>query len=155
MNKEFPDDINDPINNAPEEKSYLVSLLLIGIGIAIMGGSGYFLYQQNDEKQKASRRTPTFQQRAQPIAQMSPELQAKYKAEQDARTAALKAAYDKRMAEKSAERKATLDKFGDEQKSPETKPTEPIIEKRTVTKKPKDDPFDELDEISKDAEKKK
>jgi len=119
---------------ASEEASHLLSILLVVLGMAIMGGAGYFLYEQNEEKtriralqaqqqqmmqQSSQRRGPVMPREA----MTDPALAAKMAQESAARQAALKQAYDARLAEKDAQRKAMFKGFGDAQSESPTMPT--------------------------------
>jgi hypothetical protein len=99
----------------PAPESHLLSILLIALGIAVMGGAGYYLYQQNEGKrfavntaQEMPKNLPTHMA---PVQQLSPEMNAKYEQERQAREAALHEAYAKREAEKGVQRKALFEAF--------------------------------------------
>jgi len=106
----------------PKPKSRLLSILLIAFGIAIMGGAGYFLYQQDEEKRAAAARQ-RLSTSANALRPMNPQLAAKYEQERAERQKALQEAYAKHAAEKEAQRKSLFQGFGSETAKPESKPT--------------------------------
>ena len=132
-----PDDPYDP--GTPDgpvdepEKSHLLSILLIVVGIAIMGGAGYFLYEQNHEKRAMAMQQALAAQAAQMSAQnargragsppvggaggpagarpMDPQVIAKMRAEQNAKLQAMRDEAAKRAAEKAAKRSSVFGGF--------------------------------------------
>jgi hypothetical protein len=97
-----------------EEKSYLLSIVLIALGVALMGGAGYFLYDQHEKKGTTKPYMPATVTGA-PVgpasAQMSPELEARYRALEAERRAKLQDAYRKSEEAKRAKRKAVFGAF--------------------------------------------
>lgn len=132
LDPDFPD---NPIDEP--EKSHLLSILLIVVGIAIMGGAGYFLYEQNHEKRAIAMQQALAAQAAQMSAQnargragsavgpspiggaggpagarpMDPQVIAKMRAEQAARLQAMRDEAAKRAAEKAAKRSSVFGGF--------------------------------------------
>lgn len=107
---------------APEE-SHLLSIMLIVIGLAMMGGAGYFLYQQHMEKQQpvrsaqASFANPSLQRQT----QLSPQMEARYNQDAQARKAALEQEYARRQAERE-KRASTFQSFGAPTQQPKSPP---------------------------------
>jgi hypothetical protein len=138
-----PDDPADP----DDTESHLLSILLIALGLAIMGGAGYFLYQQNQEKEADARRQALVTQarpvRQRPAGQMSPQLAASYEQNKEQRQAALQAEYERRQSEK-AKREATFQEFGQAKKDEAIK-----TQATQKTEKPKDEAPDEYVDLTK------
>jgi hypothetical protein len=126
----LPSDPEPVIPGTP--KSHLLSILLIAVGVVLMGGSGYYLYEQHESKagsaagpgygptggmagapaglglRDASPRTLTGSPAVRPL---SPPMQAQYEQNPAARAAALEAAR-KRQAAREEQRKSLLRNFG-------------------------------------------
>jgi hypothetical protein len=155
-----PPDSEPPVDTTPipeAEESNLLSILLIAIGIAIMGGAGYFLYEQNEQKH-AQKTIPPMRQTSQPrpAGQLSPIMEKQYEQNPEQRKIALEKAYQRLQAEK-AQRSAVFTKFNDakpaspEQKVAPKEESEEFVDISSI-KKPKgskEDSFDELERMGK------
>ena len=129
---DFGDD-DMPTDTADEipEKSHLLSILFLAIGIAIMGGAGYFLYEQNEQKKSDVMQQQAYaaQQRLQqqPQAVLTPQeraAMAKAAADKAQREKALREAAAAREEQKQAERRARFASFGGIE--------EPSVERKTT-----------------------
>jgi hypothetical protein len=110
---------SDPLPTPIERKSHLLSILLIFFGIAIMGGAGYFLYEQDlGKKEEEARQRAIAAQQAQQRGRgrqmpTDPVQLAKMREEQAARQAAMRSEIAKREAEKSSQRSSLFKSFDD------------------------------------------
>jgi hypothetical protein len=137
-----------------QEESHLVSILLVILGIAMMGGAGYFLYEQNEQKHVKTSSLPPLQSR--PAGQLSPRMEQQYAQNSEQRKAALDAAYQKLQTEK-AQREAVFTKFKDNggpKEPPVTSPKttvkeEEFVDLSAIKKRKKEDSFDELERLGK------
>jgi hypothetical protein len=126
--------------DACQQQGHLLSYILIGLGLAIMGGAGYFLYQQNTIKKIKRKQTPIA-----PVSapQMNPLLEQQYEQNRIARQAALAKAYEK-MKEREQQRKKLFENFEGEGKPEKPEKTDkPDKEKQGK----KSDAFDKLDKL--------
>jgi hypothetical protein len=108
-----------------EDESHLLAILLIAIGVAIMGGAGYYLYSHDQEKRKAAQAQRTLAAQAMPTTRahmaarqipaasgaMTPALAQAYASNPD-RQAQLAQEHERREAER-AKRGSLFQAFGE------------------------------------------
>lgn len=133
-----------------EPESNLLPILLMAFGIAMMGGAGYFLYDQNKQKsysvpqsytprEMPREYTPPEMPREEPksdytpaLAPMQPKLEEKYEQNKEQRQRALDDKYKKMIAEKKEKRKELFKAFDAEEKKEE--PEKEFIDVKTLQK---------------------
>ena len=143
-------DNEPPLPPGPEEeKTDWLAIILMILGLLIMGGAGYFLYMQNEEKKHAQAQQKA-QQTTGPIQERQVDEDTKRR--MAAQAAAKKAAREQAQKEKEAQRKKVFSKFDDgdtdKKKKPKEKPKEKSKEKPKEKQK-EDDVFDKLEDLGK------